>query len=120
MSTSFLNGFNIEEAASLNTSTTDLNSVVKQLFSDPVILEQFDGIVASGAAALDTQVKIVMTAREVCPALTSYTLQEVHDSIQRRLNSMSRFLSKKYGHTEYRHLSRGKIRTSEFAIEHQS
>lgn len=116
----FLNGFDIAEAASLNTSKSQLGDLVKQYLSDEAIVAKMDGIISRGSKKLDTQVEMVMTAKEDMAALRPYPLQDIHDSIQRRLNTMSRTLAKRYGHNEYRRLQCGRVKKSAFALEHQT
>ena len=114
----FLNGHDVTEAAALNTSTTGLSEVVKRLLSKS---EQYDELVEiindDSRQPFDKEVRLVGRAMQMDEDLEPYSMHDVRDKLQRRLNSNQRLLAKKSGHVSFFSYAKGKVRKQDLLTQ---
>jgi seryl-tRNA(Sec) selenium transferase len=116
----FFNGADAVEVAGLNTSSTDLGIMIKELMSKPDVVERCTEIVNDDKTPpLDMMVKLTGFIMEEKSSLQEYSMQDVYNATSRRLNTMSRKVAKNHGFDSYLKLAGGKVKKGMLLIEKQ-
>lgn len=114
----FFNGVSNAEVATLNASPEDCGFVVKKLLSSEENVATCAEILNNeDLPPFDREVELVFWALEQEPSLQQHHKQTVRDKISRRINTNSRQIAKKLGHSQYLKYSRGKVQDATLALE---
>ena len=114
----FFNGVTNAEVAALNTASADLGFLVQQLLATEEHVATCSEILNNeDLPPFDREIELVFWALEQEPALQQYSKQDVRDKVSRRINTNSRQIAKKLGHSQYLVYSRGKVNDATLALE---